>query len=527
MSPSKATPRVGMVLGSPSSGAEGAFLQGRLAVFGAIATPLTVVFYVVVNLLTAVGEGSSADWLGIHNLAILWVAGAFGLMWLVSRGRPRPEGWLRALDAAAVLGAAVGCAVHGWAGESSVFQRFDAILAITNILVMRATLVPSSARRTAVICVIAVVPVVVPAYVSWALGEGSVPGNLQLGAALMTGWGLVSVVGSTTVSRVVHGLHHKVREAQKLGQYQLVSKLGQGGMGEVYLARHALLRRPTAVKLLRPELAGEEAIAAFEREVQLSSQLTHPNTVAIYDYGRTPDGVFYYAMEYLPGIDLETLVRDHGPLPPGRAIRVLRQVCASLGEAHDAGLIHRDVKAANVILCQRGGDPDVVKVVDFGLAHEVGADEASREKGLAGTPTYLAPEVIESPDSADPRADLYAVGVLAYWLVSGRLPFEGGSVAAVIAHQIFKEPEAPSEVSGIPVPADLEAELMRCLRKDPSERQRGVRALDRALARCADAGSWSDDEARSWWDHHGGRSDPVSPPPTSSATAATLVWTGE
>ncbi len=514
------SPRIGLVLGSPSSGAEGVFVQGRMAVFGAIATPLTVAFYVVVNVLAALGARSEAGWLSLPNLAILWVGAVFGVMWLVCRGRQRSEGVLRALDVAVTLGAALGCAVHGWAGEATVFQRFDGVLAVTNILVMRATLVPSTARRTAVVGALAMVPVVSPAWVSWALGEGSVPGDLQLSVALLTGWGLVSVVGSTTVSHVVHGLHNKVREAQQLGQYRLVSKLGQGGMGEVYLARHALLRRPTAIKLLRPELAGESAIAAFEREVQLSSQLTHPNTVQIHDYGRTPDGIFYYAMEYLPGIDLETLVRRHGPLPPARVIHVLRQVCASLAEAHDAGLVHRDVKAANAILCQRGGMPDVVKLLDFGLVREVGGEVAAGDRGLCGTPTYLAPEAIEDPAASGPRTDLYAVGALGYWLVSGRMPIEGGNATEVLARQMFMEPRPPSEVAETPVPSDLEDALMHCLAKAPADRPRGVRALDRALARCADAGAWGDDEARDWWKHHGVRS---GPPTSGIATAATLM----
>lgn len=516
--------RIGLVLGTAASGAEGAFLQGRMALFGAIAMPLTAVFYVVVNLLAAVGEGS-ADWLGLHNLAILWVAAVFALQWGVTRGRRLPVNLLRSLDVAVVLGAALGCAVHGWAGEATVFQRFDAILAVTNILVVRATLLPASAKRAAVIGTLSVTPVVLPAYVSWGFGEGSTPGDEQLSAALLTGWALVSVIGSSTISKVVHGLHHKVRQAQQLGQYRLVSRLGQGGMGEVFLARHALLQRPTAVKLLRPELAGEDAIAAFEREVQATSQLSHPNTVAIYDYGRTPDGIFYYVMEYLPGIDLETLVRRHGALPAGRAIHVLRQVCASLAEAHDTGLIHRDVKAANVILCQRGGVPDVVKVVDFGLVRELDADPAD-ERGVSGTPSYLAPEAISDPTSMDARTDLYAVGVLGYWLIAGQLPIEGQNATHVLSLQLFKEPEPLAQVAEQPVSAELEDALMRCLRKKPAERPRSIRALDRALARCPEVAAWSDEEARQWWENSGIRGGPPAPA-AGSATAATLVWTGE
>ena len=517
--------RIGLALGTGASGAEGAFLQGRMVVFGAMATPLTAAFYVVVNLLAAVGEGS-ADWLGWHNLAILWVAFVFGVLWVVARGRRRSLGLLKALDVAVVLGAALGCAVHGWAGEATVYQRFDAILAVTNILVVRATLLPASARRAAIIGTLSAAPVVLPAYVWWALGGGDMPGDGQLSAALLTGWALVSVVGSSTISKVVHGLHHKVRQAQQLGQYRLVSRLGQGGMGEVFLARHALLQRPTAVKLLRPELAGEDAIAGFEREVQATSQLSHPNTVAIYDYGRTPDGIFYYVMEYLPGIDLETLVRRRGAMPAARAVHVLRQVCASLAEAHDAGLIHRDVKAANVILCQRGGVPDVVKVVDFGLVRDLG-DEQAAERGVSGTPSYLAPEAISDPTSMDARTDLYAVGILGYWLVAGQLPIEGQNATHVLSLQLFQQPRPLAEVAEQPVSPELEDALMRCLRKKPAERPRGIRALGRALARCPEADAWSDEDARQWWESSGVQGGPAPVRGTSSATAATLVWTGE
>lgn len=277
---------------------------------------------------------------------------------------------------------------------------------------------------------------------------------------------------------------------------------------------------------MRPELAGDDAIAAFEREVPLTSQLSHPNTVAIYDVGRTPDGIFYYVMEYLPGIDLETLVLRQGALPARRANHVLRQVCASLAEAHDTGLIHRDVKAANVILCQRGGVPDVVKVVDFGLVRELGGEAQQEENGVSGTPSYLAPEAISDPTSMDARTDLYAVGVLGYWLIAGQLPIEGQNVTHVLSQQLFKEPPPLSQVAEQPVSPELEDALMRCLRKKPSERPRGIRALDRSLARCPEAGTWSDEDARQWWERSGIRGGPPAAT-VSSATAATLVWTGE
>ena len=185
-----------------------------------------------------------------------------------------------------------------------------------------------------------------------------------------------------------------MREARRLGPYTLVEKIGEGGMGAVYRASHALLRRPTAIKILPPQRAGEMDLARFEREVQMTSQLTSPHTVSVYDYGRTPDGLFYYAMEFLDGIDLEELVRRDGPMPPGRVVHVLRQVCEALGEAHRAGLIHRDVKPANILLCERGGRFDVAKVVDFGLVKSVSGSDpgVTLENTVPGTPHYMAPE---------------------------------------------------------------------------------------------------------------------------------------
>ena len=210
-------------------------------------------------------------------------------------------------------------------------------------------------------------------------------------------------------------LRKSVARARRLGQYTLKEKLGEGGMGVVYRAEHEMLRRPTAIKLLPPGKAGEDSLKRFEREVQMTARLTSPHTVSIFDFGRTPDGLFYYVMEYLDGIDLEDLVKQNGPVAPGRAVRILRQVCAALAEAHGIGLIHRDIKPANILLCERGGFPDIAKVLDFGLVREISAASDPRltaENVLHGTPQYLAPEAIRNEDSIDARSDLYALGAV-------------------------------------------------------------------------------------------------------------------
>ena len=256
------------------------------------------------------------------------------------------------------------------------------------------------------------------------------------------------------IARQQLALRKAILAAKHLGQYTLDEKIGSGGMGWVYRARHALLRRPTAVKVLDPAKVSHLAVTRFEREVQLTSQLTNPNTVAIYDYGRTPEGVFFYAMEYLDGINLEDLVNRFGPLPEGRVVSILRQVCGSLAEAHGMGLVHCDIKPANILLCHRGGVPDFVKVLDFGLAKAVGAESQAglnSADSITGTPLYLSPESIERPDAVDARTDLYALGAVGYFLLTGTPVFRGATIAEVCGQHLRAQPEPPSQRLGRPI----------------------------------------------------------------------------
>jgi len=297
-----------------------------------------------------------------------------------------------------------------------------------------------------------------------------------------------------------------VEAAKQYGQYTLQDKIGEGAMGAVYRAQHAMLRRPTAIKLLRPEkVSSPSAMGRFEREAQMTSRLTHPNTIAIFDYGRTSDSVFYYAMEYLVGVDLSTLVKATGPLPSARVVHVLTQVCGSLEEAHGVGLIHRDIKPANILLTERAGDPDFVKVVDFGLVKDLGSSEESdltNVNTLTGTPLYLSPESITSPLTVGPQSDLYALGAVGYYLLVGEPVFRGETIVEVCAMHVRERPARPSErgVSGIP--EDLEEAILACLEKDPKRRPQSAAALADMLARCVDFGKWGLAEARSWWDAH-------------------------
>jgi eukaryotic-like serine/threonine-protein kinase len=292
--------------------------------------------------------------------------------------------------------------------------------------------------------------------------------------------------------------------ARRLGQYVLVQEIGRGANGMVYRARHSLLRRPVAVKLLSPEMTNEANSARFEHEVQMTSQLTHPNTVAIYDYGRTPEGLFYFAMEYLGGIDLDQLVRQFGPQPEGRVVHILRQVCGSLAEAHRIGLIHRDVKPANIILTRRGGVCDLVKVLDFGLVRTVRPEhrESAVSKAVEGTPHFMSPEAVERPGSVDTRSDLYSVGAVGYWLLTGKTLFDQDTVEGLLRRQVQEVPPPPHERLGKPVSPDLADLLMRCLAKQPEERPATAETLDQALAACAAAATWSTREAEQWWRAH-------------------------
>lgn len=301
---------------------------------------------------------------------------------------------------------------------------------------------------------------------------------------------------------VINALRREAFEARQLNQYRLRQKLGGGGMGEVYLAEHQLLKRPCAVKLIRSDrVADPRALARFEREVQASAALTHPNTIEIYDYGRTEDGTFFYVMEYLRGASLDELVERTGAMPPERVVYLLRQVCGALREAHAAGLIHRDIKPANLFAAQRGGLFDFVKVLDFGLvkvAEQAEDERLSREGAILGSPLYMSPEQASGRNTNDPRSDIYSLGIVAYTLLTGRSPYEGLGFTEVLV-AVVRDPVPPPTKLRADVPADLEAVVLRCLRKKPEQRYADVNELDQALAACGCAGGWNRQRAVDWW----------------------------
>jgi serine/threonine protein kinase len=332
------------------------------------------------------------------------------------------------------------------------------------------------------------------------------------------------LVFTLVVSRMQHDAQLAAIEARQLGQYQLEEKLGAGGMGVVYKARHAMLRRQTAVKLLDVNKVNDASIARFEREVQITCSLEHPSTIAIYDYGRTPEGVFYYAMEFLDGIDLQQLVARYGPQPEGRVIHILQQVCGSLYEAHIKGLVHRDIKPANIMLNRRGAQPDVVKVLDFGLVKaldEAQAAGSTSSGGLTGTPLYMSPEAIQTPLGVDHRSDLYAVGAVGYFLLTGTPVFDADNLVELCRLHVDQVPELPSQRLKRPVSPELENALLACLDKSRAKRPQTARDLAQMLARCPEAGQWSVDAADEWWNRHErNQANPLSSTAPKTADAA-------
>jgi eukaryotic-like serine/threonine-protein kinase len=317
---------------------------------------------------------------------------------------------------------------------------------------------------------------------------------------------LVAVFVAVFAAHVITSVRREAFKARQLGQYVLKEKLGSGGMGEVYKAEHQLLKRPCAIKLIRPgKLADQLALDRFEREVQATARLTHWNTIEVFDYGHAEDGTFYYAMEFLPGLNMEELVTKHGPLPPERAVHFLRQVCRALREAHAKGLIHRDIKPANIIAAERGGVYDVAKLLDFGLVREQTAEkhdsQQAKSETAGGTPLFMCPEQFQAYDRLDARSDIYSLGAVAYYLVTGRPPFNGDTVQQIIEAHAHEPLEPPGSVRE-GVPYDLERIIIRCLAKMPMNRFQDMDSLDKAIGECACAGQWTDEKAAAWWTQH-------------------------
>ncbi len=493
-----------------------AFLQARVALFarlmlGVMGVLLCFTFVFATslrwfypNLLN--GETALPPWAILHGIQAAIVL-KLTFLWRYCRTGVRPLWFLRASECFGTITLCWSYTAILFFVESRARPELMLVLAITHTLVARAAVIPSAGGRTLFVGVVSLVPLIIGAFLRHLSGNDPTwLGPPILAAVQISLWSVIAAVVTVVISNVIYGLQKRVEEVLRLGQYTLEEKIGEGGMGEVYRASHAMLRRPTAIKLLPPERAGAHNLARFEREVQLTSKLTHPNTVAIYDFGRTPAGLFYYAMEYLEGITLEQLVKHGGPQPAGRVVHLLSQMTGALAEAHAAGLIHRDIKPANVILCERGGAADVVKVVDFGLVKDLGNTKneiaVSNVNVLTGTPLYLSPEAITSPESLDGRADLYAVGAVGYFLLTGRTVFEGKTVVEICGHHLHSVPVAPSTRLGKSIEPRLEAAILACLAKAPAQRPASARVLHDTLETIAATEPWTPSMARDAWATH-------------------------
>ncbi len=323
----------------------------------------------------------------------------------------------------------------------------------------------------------------------------------------------ISAFLSVIPVKIIHRLGHQVRQARELGSYRLEEPLGKGGMGEVFRATHQMLARPAAVKLIRPEILGSSSPAAarviiqrFRREAEAAASLRSPHTISLYDFGVANDGTFFLVMELLDGLDLETLVERFGPLPPERVVHLLRQACASLEEAHTRGLVHRDIKPSNIFTCRLGLEVDFVKVLDFGLVKAV--DDGAREATLltapdstTGTPAYIAPEMVRGDRVADHRVDIYTLGCVGYWLLTGRLVFQAPNAIQLMYQHANATPVPPSQRSELEIPADLDSVILACLAKYPEDRPQSAGELARRLATAVPA-AWTEEQAQRWWDRH-------------------------
>ena len=512
---------------------ERGFFQSRLRLFTGYLFLISGSFYVIDMAFSAPALGATLIlfWTPkLLHLAATLMAGAF---WLVLRRRQFLIAHLRALDAGStiLLSTCYGLMALAALDAERLAHLMsldpwraatDPLMACTYVVLLRALVIPSRTARTLWISTLAMLPIVgAGPYVLMRSNMGGL--DLRFASLDLALWSGAAVTVAGISSHVIFGLRTEVARIRRLGQYTLEEKIGEGGMGIVYRASPAMLRRPTAIKLLPPDKMGGASLRQFEREVQLTAGLTHPNTVAVFDYGRTPDGIFYYAMEYFDGLNLDQLVAEDGPQPPGRIIHLLEQVCGSLAEAHGVGLIHRDIKPANILLVERGGVPDVVKVVDFGLATRIGPLDSDATATVAtaniirGTPLYLSPEAIRNAPNLDARSDLYAVGAVGYFLMTGRPVFQADSVVEILSHHLNTRPEPPQQTQWTPH-AGLEQLILQCLEKDPADRPSDARTLQRALVGCPCDPPWGTDDAVAWWAAYHARQSKTPRPTSAGAT---------
>jgi serine/threonine-protein kinase len=472
-------------------------------------------------------EEHAFDWI-VMGLSVAFGIGVF----IACRRRLVPPHTLYNFATAyEIIGAlGINASAWGWESDLSIDQELVGIPWVCVWILVFPTVMPAAPRRTAAAGTIAALSGAA------IMAFSVVVHGLPVGAGWADVWRFIATFTYPAIicaglahwtAVLVYKLSREAAKARRMGSYQLVEKIGSGGMGEVWKAKHRLLVRPAAIKLIRRDVCGKDdetcrtTMRRFEREAQTTALLRSPHTVELYDFGMTDEGTFYYVMELLDGLDLKRLVERYGPLPGDRAIHLLRQTCHSLHDAHSAGMVHRDVKPANIFTCRRGQDYDFVKVLDFGLV-AASADASDMRTQLtadgvmSGTPAFMAPEMASGEGTIDARTDVYALGCVAYWLLTGRVVFEGNSAVAVILKHARDLPAPPSSRTELPIDPELERIVLACLAKDPDDRPASAAILSQQLEECArTAGAWTNDSAMQWWRMHapeaGARGPLVSP----------------
>jgi tRNA A-37 threonylcarbamoyl transferase component Bud32 len=494
------------------------FVRERLALLGKTLFLVSFGFYLflLASLVLVGGAPFVAVVRGPVALGHLCASLTMALLWLLA-GRARLSLWsLGGLDAVSFIVAGGFLSLMTVDDEGQILQT---LLALTVTVMVRAILLPSRPGRTLLLSALVFAPTVVMCIARHhptAFLPGFSPGYQKLHMSLNTVlWSVLGTTLATIVSRVLYGLRRQVAEATELGQYLLEEKIGGGGMGEVWRARHRLLIRPAAIKLIRQRTLGptsgdpELLVRRFEREARATAALTSPHTVQLYDFGVAEDGRLYYVMELLDGLDLDTLVKQHGALPPERVVHLLRQVCSALQDAHGNGLVHRDIKPANIVVSRAGTTFDFVKVLDFGLVRfdsarvpDKNAINLSAEDSWSGTPGYMAPEVVLGTADTDHRVDLYALGCVAYWLLTCKMVFEGENVMQVMMQHVQAPPTRPSVRVEVSIPSALEDLVMQCLEKDPARRPADADVMRERLDAVPLTAVWTAERAEQWWATH-------------------------
>ena len=483
---------------------------------------------------SALSANSGWPWPG-NLFSALGAAASFALAWLVPRLRDRPQLVIDLGLAYEVVSALLVALVTLWLPS----VESPTISWVCALILIYPAIAPATPRKTLLASLAAASMVPVGLGLAWLRGVEFVTNPFSLVWFISATY--VCALLAVIPSRIIRGLGRQVRRERELGSYRLGEPLGHGGMGRVYRATHRMLARPAAVKLMRPEVLGDGAsdaarvlVERFRREAEAAAMLNSVHTVELYDFGVADDGTFFFAMELLDGLDLEALVERFGPVPPERAIHLLLQVCDSLAEAHSCGLVHRDIKPSNIQTCRMGLTVDFVKVLDFGLvkaAPHVAPDQAKLTIPdiVMGTPAYMAPEVAGGDEVIDRRADLYALGCVAYWLLTGRAVFEAPSAMVMMLRHLETAPEPPSAHAPQPVPWELDELVLACLAKRPAERPADAREVARRLAACPVREPWTEERAQEWWRGHvderaatpvAGADRAVIPTPDSALRAA-------